>query len=78
MHDHVLDLRLLCSLLRNYYLPPYFLLQAFPRDVKVNIKPSKIKPIHAELLVKLKVYTDMQARGSLIKKVSRKLESLML
>ena len=63
MHDHVLDLRLLCSLLRSYYLPPYFLLRAFPRGVKlkVNIKLSKIKPLHAELLVKLKVYTDMQA-----------------
>ena len=49
-----------------------------PRDVEVNLMLSKIKPLHAEWLVKL--YTDMQDRGySLIfKKVSRKLESLML
>lgn len=47
-----------------YYLPPHFLLQAFPRDVKVNLKLSKIKPLHAGWLVK--VYTDMHDRGSLI------------
>ena len=47
-----------------------------PRDVKVNLKLSKIKPLYAEWLVK--VYTDMQDRCSLKKKVSRKLESLML
>ena len=49
-----------------------------PRDVEVNLMLSKIKPLHAEWLVKL--YTDMQDRGySLIFfKVSRKLESLML
>ena len=35
-----------------------------PRDVKVNLKLSKIKPLHAEWLVK--VYTEMQDRGSLI------------
>ena len=44
-------------------LPPHFLLQAFPHDVKLNLKLSKIKPLHAEWLVK--VYTDiMQDRGS--------------
>ena len=41
-----------------------FFLQAFPRDVKVNIRLSKIKPVYAEWLVK--VYKDMQDRGSLI------------
>ena len=51
----------------SYYLPPNFLLQAFPHDhAKVNLQLSKIKPLHAEWLVK--VYTDMQDRGSLIKK----------
>ena len=34
------------------------------RDVKVNLKLSKIKTLHAEWLVK--VYTEMQDRGSLI------------
>ena len=43
-HDHFLDLR-------SYYLSPHFLLQAFPHDVKDNLKLSKIKPIHAEWLV---------------------------
>ena len=43
-----------------------FFLQAFPRDVKVNIKLSKIIPVHAEWLVN--VYKDMQDRGSLISK----------
>ena len=47
-----------------YILPPHFLLQAFSHDAKVNLKLSKIKPLHAEWLVK--VYTDMQDRGSLI------------
>ena len=48
-----------------------------PRDVKVNLKLSKIKPLHAEWLVK--VYTEMQDRGSLIKKkVSKKQVLLML
>ena len=63
-HDHFLDLQLLCSLLRSDYLPTHFLLQAFPRDVKVDLKLSKIKLLHAEWLVK--VYTDMQDRSSLI------------
>ena len=34
--------------------------------VNLKVKLSKIKPLHAEWLVK--VYTDMQDRGSLIKK----------
>ena len=49
-----------------YILPPHFFFQAFPHDANVNLKLSKIKPLHAEWLVK--VYTDMQNRGSLIKK----------
>ena len=39
-------------------------------SLKVNLKLSKIKPLHAEWLVK--VYTDMQDRGSLIKKSFQK------
>lgn len=35
-----------------------------------NLKLPKIKPLHAEWLVK--VYTDIQDRGSLIKKVFQK------
>lgn len=35
-----------------------------------NLKLSKIKPLHAEWLVK--VFTDIQDRGSLIKKVFQK------
>ena len=37
-----------------------------PRDGKVNLKLSKIKPLHDEWLEK--VYTEMQDRSSLIKK----------
>ena len=39
-------------------------------SLKINLKLSKIKPIHAEWLVK--VYTDIQDRGSLIKKSFQK------
>ena len=37
-----------------------------PCDVKINLKLSKLKPMHAEWLVKL--YNDMQGRPELIKK----------
>ena len=63
-HDHFLDIcGLLCSLLQSYYISTStFLLQAFPRDFKLNLKLSKIKPLHAEWLVKVYSYTDMQDR----------------
>ena len=37
-----------------------------PSDVKINLKLSKLKPLHSEWLVKL--YHEMQSKGDLIRK----------